>query len=154
MASIERFFRGFPVTGSSVSRTVLFLSGLREKKTAAVKKIRDNDDDDDSQESDNCSPCSFPETVLRGVKNSFSGWLAYMRHPARDAGLGLAFLYMTVLGFDNITYGFCLKQCVTESVLGGLVAVSAVFGVTGSVVFPVLRRLKRFRTFNFLKIFL
>ena len=152
MASTERFFRGFPVTGSSVSMTVLFLSGLREKKTAAVKKIREHDDD--SQESDNCSLCSFPETVWHGVKNSFSGWLAYLRHPARDAGLGLAFLYMTVLGFDNITYGFCLKQCVTESVLGGLVAVSAVFGVTGSVVFPVLRRLKRFRTFNFLKIFL
>jgi hypothetical protein len=29
---------------------------------------------------------------------------------------------------------------VTESVLGGLVAVSAVFGVAGSLTFPVLRR--------------
>jgi iron-regulated transporter 1 len=63
-----------------------------------------------------------------------------MKHPARDAGLGLAFLYMTVLGFDNITYGYCLRQCVTESILGGLVAGSAIFGVSGSLSFPVLRR--------------
>jgi iron-regulated transporter 1 len=74
------------------------------------------------------------------VTNSLKAWLAYIRHPARDAGLGLAFLYMTVLGFDNITYGYCLRQCVTESVIGGLVAVSAVFGVMGSLTFPVFRR--------------
>ena len=35
-------------------------------------------------------------------------------------------LYMTVLGFDNITYGFILQQCVTESILGALVGVSAI----------------------------
>jgi len=62
-----------------------------------------------------------------------------MDHPVRNAGLGFAFLYMTVLGFDNITYGFCMRQCVTESVLGGLVGVSAVFGVLGSLIFPSLR---------------
>ena len=58
----------------------------------------------------------------------------------RNAGLGLAFLYMTVLGFDNITYGYCLHQCVTESVLGALVGVSAIFGVLGSITFPFLRK--------------
>ena len=29
-------------------------------------------------------------------------------------------------GFDTITYGFCLQQCITETVLGALVGVSAV----------------------------
>ena len=61
-----------------------------------------------------------------------------MRHNIRNAGLGLALLYMTVLGFDNITYGYCMKQCVPESILGALVGVSAVFGVLGSVAFPIL----------------
>ena len=78
--------------------------------------------------------------IWNSVVNSLKAWLSYMKHPARDAGLGLAFLYMTVLGFDNITYGYCLRQCVTESVLGGLVAGSAIFGVSGSLTFPVLRR--------------
>ena len=56
------------------------------------------------------------------------------------AGLGLAFLYMTVLGFDNITYGFCLSQCVTEWLLGVLVGISAVIGVIGSLAFPYIRK--------------
>jgi len=75
-----------------------------KRKITTVKETNEND------QASKCNPCSFPEYIWRGIKNSFSGWLAYMRHPARDAGLGLAFLYMTVLGFDNITYGFCLSQ--------------------------------------------
>ena len=39
---------------------------------------------------------------------NFAGWRTYFRHPVRDSGLGLAMLYMTVLGFDNITWGNCL----------------------------------------------
>ena len=38
------------------------------------------------------------------------GWVTYMKHPVRNAGLGLAFLYMTVLGFDSITWSYCLLQ--------------------------------------------
>ena len=63
-----------------------------------------------------------------------------MSHSICSAGLGLAFLYMTVLGFDNITYGFCLAQCVTEWLLGLLVGVSAVVGVIGSLSFPYIRK--------------
>ena len=74
----------------------------------------------------------------QSVMTTFQPWTSYMRHNIRNAGLGLALLYMTVLGFDNITYGYCMKQCVPESILGALVGVSAVFGVLGSVAFPIL----------------
>ena len=47
---------------------------------------------------------------------------------------------MTVLGFDNITYGYILHQCVSESVLGGLVSASAIVGISGSIAFPFLRK--------------
>ena len=70
----------------------------------------------------------------------FKGWKLYMTYPIRNAGFGLACLFMTVLGFDNITYGFCLQQCVTESVLGALIGLSAVVGVSGSITFPFLRK--------------
>jgi iron-regulated transporter 1 len=33
------------------------------------------------------------------------GWKTYMKYDVAFAGLGLAFLFMTVLGFDNITVG-------------------------------------------------
>ena len=37
----------------------------------------------------------------------FRGWSVYCHHHVREAGLGLAMLYMTVLGFDAITWGYC-----------------------------------------------
>lgn len=58
----------------------------------------------------------------------------------RNAGLGLALLYMTVLGFDNITYGYVLTQDIPEFVLGVLVALSAVLGLCGSLAYPFLRK--------------
>ena len=63
---------------------------------------------------------------------NFAGWKTYFHHPVRDSGLGLAMLYMTVLGFDSITWGFCRYQGVTESVLGALTALSALVGVAGA----------------------
>ena len=86
-----------------------------------------------------------------------------MKHPVRNAGLGLAFLYMTVLGFDSITWSYCLLQVhlkgilyptmalhwsatkeepfqgVTESTLGLLTGLSAVMGVAGARIFPIAR---------------
>ena len=75
------------------------------------------------------------------------GWRDYFQHRVWPAGLGLALLYMTVLGFDTITWSYALLQvdvlilsyssgvyiksslqCVPESVLGVLVAASAVVG--------------------------
>ena len=92
------------------------------------------------------------------------GWVTYMKHPVRNAGLGLAFLYMTVLGFDSITWSYCLLQVhpeicifipachlhwsvtngetfqgVTESTLGLLTGLSAVMGVAGARIFPIAR---------------
>ena len=68
------------------------------------------------------------------------GWKLYMTYPIRNAGIALAALYMTVLGFDNITYGFCIQLCVSESLLGGLVGVSSIVGITASIIFPFLRK--------------
>jgi len=84
------------------------------------------------------------EKKKKGVSQAFSstwqGWLAYMKHPVRNAGLGLAFLYMTVLGFDSITWSYCLLQGVSESTLGLLTGVSAVTGLAGARIFPVARK--------------
>ena len=84
--------------------------------------------------------CRWFADVSHGVKIALQGWKIYFTHPVCAAGLALASVYMTVLGFDNITYGFCMSQCVTESVLGGLVGVSAIIGIFGSLAFPLFRR--------------
>ena len=79
------------------------------------------------------------QTLRNTLNTALYGWKLYFTHPVCLAGLGLSSFYMTVLGFDNITYGFCLSQCVSESLLGALVGVSAVVGIGGSLTYPVLR---------------
>ena len=69
-------------------------------------------------------------------------WGIYFKHQVRNAGIALAFLYMTVLGFDSITTGYAYSQGVPESVLGVIGAVGAGVGLIGSVTFPFL--VKRF----------
>ena len=47
---------------------------------------------------------------LLAVSDTWRAWVSYLQHPVRNAGLGLAFLFMTVLGFDSITWTYCLLQ--------------------------------------------
>lgn len=65
-----------------------------------------------------------------------ASWRIYFSHEVRNAGIGLACLYMTVLGFDSITMGYSYSQGVPESILGILRAVGAAIGLLGSVAFP------------------
>ena len=71
--------------------------------------------------------------------SSASSWKVYLGHPVRFAGLALACVYMSVLGYDNITYAFCLHQCVSESILGLAVGASACVGMAASAIFPLCR---------------
>jgi len=98
-----------------------------------------------------CEDLQKPKVILeakqqkkQGIAMAFSstwqGWVTYMKHPVRNAGLGLAFLYMTVLGFDSITWSYCLLQGVSESTLGLLTGLSAVMGVAGARIFPIARK--------------
>lgn len=79
-------------------------------------------------------------STIHSTKIAAHGWKLYITHPVFTAGVALATVYMTVLGFGNITYGFCMAQCVSESLLGALVGVSAVVGICGSLTFPLLRK--------------
>nr|XP_023420031.1 solute carrier family 40 member 1-like [Cavia porcellus] len=67
------------------------------------------------------------------------GWEAYCRQAVFLAGLGMAFLYMTVLGFDCITTGYAYTQGIGGSLLSILTALSALSGLMGTVVFTWLR---------------
>ncbi|XP_061082313.1 solute carrier family 40 member 1-like [Conger conger] len=68
------------------------------------------------------------------------GWVAYYNQPIFLAGMGLAFLYMTVLGFDCITTGYAYTQGLNGSVLSLLMGASAVSGICGTVAFTQIRK--------------
>jgi len=132
-------FFGFGYTGIiiagwnivSVCLEYFLLSLIYKKYPALANKRRKvpEVDGEDAEKSGDTNP-------LREV---YAGWKTYLTHPVMKAGVGLACLYMTVLGFDNITYGYCLLQGVPHAVLGVLVGVSALVGVAGSLAYPVLR---------------
>uniref|UniRef100_A0A8D0HFC2 Solute carrier family 40 member n=1 Tax=Sphenodon punctatus TaxID=8508 RepID=A0A8D0HFC2_SPHPU len=68
------------------------------------------------------------------------GWVAYYNQSVFLAGMGLAFLYMTVLGFDCITTGYAYTQGLSGSTLSLLMGASAITGIMGTVAFTWLRR--------------
>uniref|UniRef100_A0A096LZR4 Solute carrier family 40 member n=1 Tax=Poecilia formosa TaxID=48698 RepID=A0A096LZR4_POEFO len=74
------------------------------------------------------------------LSTCMDGWRAYYRQPVFLAGLGLAFLYTTVLGFDCITTGYAYTQGISGSLLSLLMGVSAITGLMGTVMFTRLRK--------------
>ncbi|XP_013864189.1 solute carrier family 40 member 1 isoform X2 [Austrofundulus limnaeus] len=74
------------------------------------------------------------------VSTCKDGWRAYYHQPVFLAGMGLAFLYTTVLGFDCITTGYAYTQGISGSLLSLLMGVSAITGLMGTVMFTRLRK--------------
>ena len=112
---------------------LLILIYRKHPKLGAPKK---SSEDDTSEEGNNDNSDDENKNIFQ---DTIEGWKTYLRHPVRNAGLGLAFLFMTVLGFDNITYGYCLLQGVPHFALGVLVGISALVGVLGSAAYPPIR---------------
>lgn len=55
-------------------------------------------------------------------------------------GLGLALVYMTVLGFDNITVGYAYSQGISEDLVGIAMALGSAVGIVGSLSYPFLTK--------------
>lgn len=96
-------------------------------KTAGVRS--------DSPKQHSC--CYQVSEPLRTLK---AGWVAYYNQNIFFAGMSLAFLYMTVLGFDCITTGFAYTQGLNGSVLSLLMGASAISGICGTVAFTWIRK--------------
>lgn len=121
------------------------------KTERAIKTLSEDEKADDSSCQDNCYGCLgkfFKSFIIL-----YRGWSTYMKYDVAFAGLGLSMLYMTVLGFDNITSGYAISQGVSESILGFLMAAGAIVGILGTVVYPHIRKrigLERTGLFGFL----
>ena len=81
-------------------------------------------------------------TIYQRLVQRLQGvWMSraiYFNHEIKNAGLGLACLYMTVLGFDQITTSFAYSQGVPEHVLGTIGSLGSAFGLLGSIAFPFM----------------
>ncbi|XP_052286243.1 solute carrier family 40 member 1-like isoform X2 [Dreissena polymorpha] len=80
------------------------------------------------------------QKMFSGILILVRGWKIYMGYQVAFAGLGLASLYMTVLGFDNITIGYAYTQGINESIISIIKAVGAVSGILGTLLYPLFRK--------------
>lgn len=78
--------------------------------------------------------------VAEPMRTFKAGWVAYYNQNIFLAGMSLAFLYMTVLGFDCITTGYAYTQGLSGSVLSLLMGASAISGICGTVAFTWIRK--------------
>jgi len=51
------------------------------------------------------APVEADKNKLSSIGETIESWKIYFNHPVRYAGIGVALLYMTVMGFDSITFG-------------------------------------------------
>jgi len=134
-------FTGALIAGWNIVSVMLeyLLLALIYRRYPDLSKKRINLETYDDKENDG-SKEKESRGLCHGLMDAVEGWKTYFNHPVMKAGLGLACLFMTVLGFDNITYGYCLMQGVPHAALGLLVGVSALVGVAGSLAYPAIRR--------------
>ncbi|KAM5204005.1 LOW QUALITY PROTEIN: ferroportin-like [Hipposideros larvatus] len=79
------------------------------------------------------------QNTRRLLRTCREGWEAYCRQTVFPAGLGVAFLYMTVLGFDCITIGNAYTQGIGGLLFSILTALWALSGLMGTILFTSLR---------------
>ena len=81
-----------------------------------------------------CSRLLAPYVSLR------AGWGIYWRQEIALAGLAMAAIYLTVLGFSGVTASYFLTQGLPNAAIGAGQGVGAIFGVTGTFAYPFIRR--------------
>ncbi|XP_029461847.1 solute carrier family 40 member 1-like isoform X2 [Rhinatrema bivittatum] len=91
-------------------------------------------------ETQNKEKPSCIQLVDKPLRTFRDGWLAYYNQSVFLAGMGLAFLFMTVLGFDSVTTGYAYTQGLSVSVLSVLMGISAIVGILGTVIFTWLQK--------------
>ena len=78
--------------------------------------------------------------IWYGFKHILSGWVVYRRQTVALAGMSLAMLYLTVIGFGAITSGYLYTQSVSELYISICFGLGSLFGIAGTFLFPLIRK--------------
>nr|CAD7397745.1 unnamed protein product [Timema poppensis] len=122
---------------------ILLLLYNQNPRLSEIKKHQVHDPNCRTRYSDHmlCPQSSRPSLGwFQYFTNSYwYDWKTYLKHRVFMASIGLAMLYMTVLGFDAITTAFVSMQ-ISSTLAGVSQGLAAIFGIIGSVSFPFLRQ--------------
>ncbi|EDV19239.1 uncharacterized protein TRIADDRAFT_1773, partial [Trichoplax adhaerens] len=79
------------------------------------------------------------ERIVSSFVSLKRGWYTFMQQDVTRAGVSLAILYLTVLGFNVVTTGYIYARGISEGFVSLARAAGAIFGVLGTYIFQVLR---------------
>lgn len=82
----------------------------------------------------------FFSRLLTPFITLINGWRIYMKQDIALIGFAMAAIYLTVLGFSGVTAAYFLTQGLRNDLIGLCQGIGAVFGVTGTVIYPFVRR--------------
>ena len=104
-----------------------------------IKSEKVNGHIDDSADASSPRPtcCSRLLTLYVSLKD---GWRIYWEQEVALAGLSLAVIYLTVLGFCGVTASYFLTQGLPNAAIGAGQGIGAIFGVSGTIAYPYIRR--------------
>lgn len=102
----------------------------------AVKQNPAEDDEEDHVTTTPASPRRRAFCCTRYLRS----WFNYAKHPVFLVSLSYCSLYMTVLDGDALNTAYLKWRGVPDSILGSSRGAGALFGLVGTVVFPVLLR--------------
>lgn len=77
--------------------------------------------------------------VVGRLKSFIQGWHVYYKQDVFLAGLSLAMLYLTCLGFNAITTGYASSQGLTALSVSLCYAAGSLVGIFGTFLFPYMR---------------
>ncbi|CAL1546830.1 unnamed protein product, partial [Lymnaea stagnalis] len=110
---------------NSLRRAGFFFSSLRQRQPSKRRKAR-------------CHWWRMFGTFIA----LYRGLRIYVSYDVMLTGLALASLYLTVLGFDEVTIGYATAHGLKGSVLGTLMGTGAGFGILATFTYPfIVRRL-------------
>eukprot|EP00667_Euglena_gracilis_P010071 EG_transcript_10240 len=86
------------------------------------------------------APAPEGKGSLAALRTMWDSWGLYYAQPVFLPGLALASLYLTVLGFDNVTCGYAYSQGMAEGQVGVALGLGAGAGILATVLFPWLAK--------------
>ena len=101
------------------------------------EKVNSHIDDNADTSSPHPTCCSRLLTLYVSLKD---GWRIYWEQEVALAGLALAVIYLTVLGFCGVTASYFLTQGLPNAAIGAGQGIGAIFGVSGTIAYPYIRR--------------
>ncbi|ELU14574.1 hypothetical protein CAPTEDRAFT_161975 [Capitella teleta] len=107
----------------------------REPMNGETKSLEFKKDSQEHKPKKNCIRTMFEPFIVL-----VNGWRTYIRQKVVFAGLALALLYMTVMGFDSVTVGYIIGNGISESEVGIIMALGGLTGILATFIYPCMRR--------------